>query len=145
LFQEGTILLGKEREAITGGREKEGSRWERVQGGEKGNMIMYRTGEERRSEGHQNEWKYATWGTGVSLESNLGGKRTQDSKGSTLDEMSYSGERQLVEFISNRKSRHQVEMWGCHPTVKNSDPELFCLKELQEQKNGEETKEKTVR
>jgi hypothetical protein len=50
---------------------------------------------------------------------------SQDSKGGTLDEMSYSGERELVEFTSNKKKRHQVEGWGCHPTVKNSDPELF--------------------
>jgi hypothetical protein len=35
----------------------------------------------------------------------------------------YSGERELAEPMSNRKSGHQVE--GCHPTVKNSDPKLF--------------------
>ena len=28
----------------------------------------------------------------------------------------------------------QVDGWDCHPTVKNSDSELFCLKELQGQK-----------
>jgi hypothetical protein len=37
------------------------------------------------------------------------------------------GERELVEFISNRKTGNQVEGRGCHPQVKNSDPELvFC-------------------
>ena len=30
--------------------------------------------------------------------------------------------------ISSRKTGHQVEQWGCHPTVKNSDPELFLSK-----------------
>jgi hypothetical protein len=49
---------------------------------------------------------------------------SQDPKGGTLDEMPNSGERQLVESSSSRKTGHQVERWGCHPTVKNSDPEL---------------------
>ena len=53
---------------------------------------------------------------------------SQDSKGGTLDEMPYSGERELVESTSSRKTGHQVEGWGCHPTVKNSDPELFLSK-----------------
>ena len=39
--------------------------------------------------------------------------------------MPYSRERELVEFTSSRKTGHQVERWGCHPTVKNSEPELF--------------------
>ena len=42
--------------------------------------------------------------------------------------MSNSWERELVESISSRKTGHQVEGWGCHPTVKNSDPELFLSK-----------------
>ena len=50
---------------------------------------------------------------------------SQDSKGGTLDEMPNSRERELVESTSSRKTGHQVEGWGCHPTVKNSDPELF--------------------
>jgi hypothetical protein len=50
---------------------------------------------------------------------------SQDSKGRTLDEMSYSMERELVETTSSRKVEHQVEGWGCRPTVKNSDPELL--------------------
>jgi hypothetical protein len=32
----------------------------------------------------------------------------QDSKGGTLDEMSYSGERELIEPTSRRNSGHQV-------------------------------------
>jgi hypothetical protein len=59
----------------------------------------------------------------------------QDSKGGTLDEMHYSGEKELVEHTSSRKTGHQVEGWGCHLTVKNSDPELFLYyKDLQGQK-----------
>jgi hypothetical protein len=38
--------------------------------------------------------------------------------------MPYSGERELVESISSRKTLHQVEGGGCHPTV-IYDPELF--------------------
>jgi hypothetical protein len=37
-----------------------------------------------------------------------------------------------------------VEEWGCHPTVKNSDPELFLSKRTAESKNGEETEGKEV-
>ena len=54
--------------------------------------------------------------------------------GGTLDEMSNSRERELVQSISSRKMGHQVEGWGCHPTVKSSDQELFLSKELQRQK-----------
>jgi hypothetical protein len=32
------------------------------------------------------------------------------------------------ESTSNRKTGHQVEEWGCHPKVKNSDSELFLSK-----------------
>jgi hypothetical protein len=53
---------------------------------------------------------------------------SQDSKGRTLDEMPDSGERELIEPTSSRKTGHQVKGWGCHATVKNSDPELFLSK-----------------
>ena len=43
---------------------------------------------------------------------------SQDSKGGTLDEMPYSGERELVGSTSSKKTRDQVQRWGCHPTVK---------------------------
>ena len=39
-----------------------------------------------------------------------------------------SGERKFVKFTSSRKTGHLVEGWGCHPTVKISDPELFLSK-----------------
>jgi hypothetical protein len=67
-------------------------------------------------------------------------KDSQNSKGETLDEMLYSGERELVESTSSRKTEHQVEVWGCHPTVKNSDLELF----ISERTTGRKT-EKSLR
>jgi hypothetical protein len=36
----------------------------------------------------------------------------------------------LIESTSSRKTSHQVERWGCHPKVKNSDPELFLIKRI---------------
>jgi hypothetical protein len=37
--------------------------------------------------------------------------------------------REFVGFTSSRKiGYHQMEGWGCQPTVKNSDPELFLSK-----------------
>jgi hypothetical protein len=39
--------------------------------------------------------------------------------------MPCSGERELVESSSSGETGHQVERWGCHPTVKSSNPELF--------------------
>ena len=53
---------------------------------------------------------------------------SKDSKEGTLYEMPNSGERELVEFTSNRKMGHQAEEWGCHPTVKNSDLDLLLSK-----------------
>ena len=32
---------------------------------------------------------------------------------------------EFVESTYKRKTGHQVEGWGCHPTVKNYDPELL--------------------
>jgi hypothetical protein len=46
----------------------------------------------------------------------------------TLDEMPNSGDKEIVESTSSKKTGHQVEGWGCHPTVKNSDQELFSSK-----------------
>ena len=52
----------------------------------------------------------------------------QDSKGRTLDKMPNSGKRELTESISSRKTGHQVEGLGCHPTVKNPYLVLFLSK-----------------
>ena len=65
----------------------------------------------------------------------------QVSKGGTLNEMPNSGERELVEFISSRKTEHQVERWVCHPTVTISDPELFLSKRIAETKMAKRLKE----
>jgi hypothetical protein len=46
---------------------------------------------------------------------------SQNSKGGTLDEVFYSGEGELVESTSSGRTGHQVEVCGCHPTVKSSD------------------------
>ena len=37
-------------------------------------------------------------------------------------------EREFIEPTCSRKTGHQVEEWGCHPIVKNFDPELFLSK-----------------
>ena len=42
-----------------------------------------------------------------------------------LDEVLYSVKGELVESTSSGGTGHQVEGWGCHPTAKNSDPELL--------------------
>ena len=55
-------------------------------------------------------------------------RAAQDSKGFILDEMPKTGVRELIESISSKNAGHQVEEWGCHPTVKNSDPELLLCK-----------------
>jgi hypothetical protein len=42
--------------------------------------------------------------------------------------------REFVESTFSRKTGHQVEGWGCHPTIKNSDSELFLSKRTTETK-----------
>jgi hypothetical protein len=42
--------------------------------------------------------------------------------------MPNSGERELVESASSRKTGHQVKGLGCYPTVKNYDSELSLSK-----------------
>jgi hypothetical protein len=63
-------------------------------------------------------------------------RNSQDSKRGTLDEM------QQKEFSG--KTGHQVEGWGCHSTVKISDPELFLSKRTAGAKNGEEIEGKEI-
>jgi hypothetical protein len=46
---------------------------------------------------------------------------SQDSKRGTLDEMPYTGERELVEPTSSRKTGHQVRN-GLPSHSQNSDP-----------------------
>jgi hypothetical protein len=44
--------------------------------------------------------------------------------------MSNSEEKEPVESTSSRMTGPQMEGWGCHPTVKNFDPELFLSKRI---------------
>jgi hypothetical protein len=55
-------------------------------------------------------------------------KDSKYSKGGTLDAMYNNGDREFIESTSSSKTGLQVEGWDCHPTVKNSDPELFLSK-----------------
>jgi hypothetical protein len=90
------------------------------------------------------------WGGGGSLDYTRDlGSDSQDSKRGTLDEMPFSGERELIKSTSSRKIGHQLEGWGCHPIVKNSDPELFLskrtvetimVKRLRERRSTDRTK-----
>ena len=67
---------------------------------------------------------------------------SQDSKEGTLDEVLNSRERELVEPTSSRKTGHQVEGWCCHPTVQNSDPELFPSRRIAETKMEKRLRER---
>jgi hypothetical protein len=60
----------------------------------------------------------------------------------TLDKMPNSGGRELVESTSSRKTGHQVEGWGFHPTVKNPYPELFLCKRRAETKMEKKLKDR---
>jgi hypothetical protein len=68
----------------------------------------------------------------------------KDSKGGTLEEMPYSGERELVESSSSGGTGHQVERLSYHPTVKISNPELFLSERTAGKKHGEKPKEKEI-
>ena len=68
----------------------------------------------------------------------------KDSKGGTLEEMPYSGERELVESSSSGGTGHQVERLSYHPTVKSSNPELFLSERTAGKKHGEKPKEKEI-
>jgi hypothetical protein len=58
--------------------------------------------------------------------------------------MPYSGERELAESTSNRKTGHQVEGWGCHAIVKNFHPELFLSESTAGFKMEKSLREKKV-
>ena len=67
------------------------------------------------------------WEVGYLVEStkDLGGKRLSGLKGRDLSKILTSGEREVIESTSSRKTGHPVEGWYCYPTVKYSNPELF--------------------
>jgi hypothetical protein len=56
--------------------------------------------------------------------------------------MHISGPKELGEFTSSRKTGHQEEGWGCHSTVKNSDPKLFLSKRPAETKMEKRLRER---
>jgi hypothetical protein len=77
-------------------------------------------------------WEVGGWGHSLECTRDLGGERFSEIKGWTLDEMPYTGERELVEPVSSRKTgRASSEGWGCHPTVKTLTHNYSCLNELQ--------------
>ena len=69
-------------------------------------------------------------------------RASQYSKGETLDEMLYSVEREHVESISSGATVQQLEGWGCHPTVKSSDPEFFLSEGISGTKMEKSMREK---
>jgi hypothetical protein len=61
------------------------------------------------------------WGTLQNVPEIWKVRDSQDSKGGTLKEMTYSGQRKLVEPTSHKKTGHQVRM-GLLSHCQNSDP-----------------------
>jgi hypothetical protein len=61
----------------------------------------------------------------------LGGKRLSGLKGRTLNEMPYSGKRELVEHTSSRNVEHQVRDGVAILQSKTLTHNYSCLKELQ--------------
>ena len=93
-----------------GGRDL-GRGWDRRGKGEHDQVLGW--GIENKTEVLHIEWKQVTSGGrkyvfGVSLRctETLEVRDAQDSKGETLDEMPYSGERELVESTFSRKTGH---------------------------------------
>jgi hypothetical protein len=106
--------LGEESNHKEGGRDlgRKGDR----KGREEGNIIRYWVGGGERSEalrvsrknGNRQPWEVGGRGTLQNAPETWEVRDSQDSKRRTLDKMLYSGERELVEPTSNRKTRHQV-------------------------------------
>ena len=71
---------------------------------------------------------------------------SQDSKGGILDKVFTSGDREVIESTSSRKTGHAVEVCYCYPTVKNSHSELFLSnKQTNKQTKIKIKKQKTCR
>ena len=136
-----SVPLVTEKKAITEGR-REGPGRER---GQRGNMIMggvERTEALRTSRKHVNRQprKVGGWGPPLECTRDLG--ESHDSKGGTLDEMSYSGERELVEPSFSKKTGHQVKDGVAIPQIKTLTQNCSSLKEMQDK--NEATEEKKV-
>ena len=112
--EEASVPLGKEKKAITrgeGGRDL-GGKWD---GEGRGEHDLILGGGERtealrasRKNGNRQPQEVGGWGNLQSVLETWQVRDSQDSKGGTLDEMSYSGERELVEPTSSIKTGHQV-------------------------------------
>jgi hypothetical protein len=62
--------------------------------------------------GNLGKWEVEGWGA-LDCTIDLGVERlSQDLKEGTLDEVPYSGERELVKSTSSKMTGHQVEGWG---------------------------------
>jgi hypothetical protein len=77
--------------------ERERSGWERGQGSEEENMIRYHI------------LGCCRWRNPLKYIRDLGGGRLSRFKVGTSDEISYSGEKELVELASSRQTGHQLE------------------------------------
>jgi hypothetical protein len=54
-------------------------------------------------------------------------------------------DRELVVSTSSRKTGHPAEAWSCHPTIKNSDPELFLSKRTADKRMEKKLRERLSR
>jgi hypothetical protein len=52
------------------------------------------------------------------------------------------GEGELVEYTSSGETGHQMEGWGCYPTVKSFESELFLSEETSGTKMEKSMREK---
>ena len=122
--EDASILLGREKKAISRGRGREEPGCSRGGEGENGNIIRYWEARNR------SEALRASRMNGKRQPQEVGGGNAQDSKGE-IDEMPNSGERKLVESTSRRKTGHQLEGWlltfhSQKPLTQNCS----CLEEL---------------
>jgi hypothetical protein len=111
-------LGGRRKQSQDGGREGPG--WESGEGGEEENMIKYWVGGKDWSpEGQQKEWnrqpqEVEGWGKTPECTRDLGGERLR------WNAIQW-GEETYRAYLQ-QKVRQSSEGWGCHPTVKDSDP-----------------------
>jgi hypothetical protein len=139
-----SVPLGTEKKAITEGR-REGPGRERGQRGKEENMILGGVGRTEalrtsRKNGNRQPRKVGGWGHLLECTRDLGD--SQDSKGGTLGEMSYSGARELVDPSFSKKTGHQVKDGVAIPQLKILTQNCSSLKEMQDK--NEATEEKKV-
>ena len=71
-----------------------------------------------RKNGNMQPREVGGWGTLQNVPETWEVRDSQNSKRETSDEMPYSGERELVEATSSRKTGHQVRDWVAIPQSK---------------------------